>query len=197
MNVVDFSKELKSLYTAKRKPQEVVAGSGTFLSVDGQGAPGGQAFQQAMPQLYAVAYTMKFGLREAKGVDFKIGRLECLYLSPPKETPFKQWKWRFLLRIPDEFSAKDLNTVKKMLREKKGLDTSAVKRLRWKEGRAVQVLHVGPYDEVGPVYEQLDAFAREHGLVTACPAHEIYLSDPRRVAPEKLKTIVRLSAKKG
>jgi hypothetical protein len=197
MNVIDFSKELKGLYTAKRTVQEVLAGAGAFLAVEGQGKPGGDAFQQAFQQLFPVVYTLKFALREAKSLDFKVGKPECLYLSPPHETPIDQWQWRLLIRIPDEYSPQDVSAVKRAVREKKGLDVAAVKRVRWKEGRAVQVLHVGPYDEVAPAYEQLAAFAREQGLAVAGPAHEIYLNDPRRAAPEKLKTILRLAVKKA
>lgn len=158
--------------------------------------PGGEAFQAAIQQLFPVVYTLKFGLRDEKQLDFKVGKLECLYLSPPGQTPMDQWQWRLMMRIPDEFSAKDLATAKKTVREKNGTDTSAVKRLRWKEGRAVQVLHVGPYDQVAPSYQLLHAFAVEQGLAIArCAAHEIYLNDPRRTAPEKLKTICRMPVK--
>jgi hypothetical protein len=195
MQTLDFSKQFKELYTAKTKPQQVVAGAGTFLAADGQGRPGGDEFQEAMPQIFSLAYTLKFGFREEKSLDFKVGRVECLYLSSPHETPIDQWQWRVLIRIPDEFSAKDVTAAKKMLREKKGLDASKVKRIRWKEGRTVQVLHVGPYDQVGQTYEQLCGFARENGLATTFPGHEIYLNDPRRTAPEKLKTIVRMPVK--
>jgi hypothetical protein len=197
METTDFSKTLKDLYTATRKVKEVVADSGTFLAVEAQGAPGGDAFQNAIMCLYSTVYTMKFGMKEQGTLDFKVGKLECLYLSVPGKTPMSQWCWRMLLRVPDEITAKDLTQVRKAIAERKQLDTSAVKRLRWKEGRAVQVLHVGPYDQVGQTYRQLHAYAAEHGLAVTGPAHEIYLSDPRRVAPEKLKTIVRLPVKRA
>ena len=147
--------------------------------------------------IYSVAYTMKFALKEQGTLDFKVGKPECVYLSGPFCGSKAPWRWQIMLRIPDEVTAKDVTATKKVLREKKGLDTSAVKRLRWKEGRALQVMHVGPYDEVGAIYEQLGVYAAEHGLKVAGPGHEIYISDPRRVAPEKLKTIVRLGVKKA
>ena len=197
MQSIDFARTLKDLYTAARKVKEVLAETGTFFAVEGEGTPGGEAFQHAIQCLFSTAYTVKFALKQQEAVDFKIGKLECLYLSDPAETPMPQWRWRILLRVADAVTAKDLAQAKKVLRDKKGLDASTVKRIRWKEGRAVQVLHVGPYDQVGQTYGQLQAYAEQHGLVTRCPAHEIYLSDPRRTAPEKLKTIVRLPVKKG
>jgi hypothetical protein len=193
----DFAKTLKDLYTAAPKVKEVAADNGTFFAVDGVGAPGGEAFQQAVQALYNVLYTVKFTLKLAGTLDFKVGKLECLYLSDPKQTPMHQWKWRVLVRVPDEVAAKDLAQAKKAVREKKGIDASQVKRLRWKEGRALQLLHVGPYEAVGSAYERLDAYAKEQGLAIHCAAHEIYLNDPRRTPHAKLKTIVRLPVKRA
>ena len=193
MKSIDLAKDL---YTATRKVKEVAAGAGTFLAVEAAGEPGGEAFQNAIMALYSTAYTMKFALKEQGTLDFMVGKLECLYLAGPFCKPKSPWRWRLMVRIPDEVTTKDVTGTKKVLRKKKGLDNSAVKRLRWKEGRALQVMHVGPYDEVGATYEQLGVYAAEHGLKVVGPAHEIYLSDPRRVAPEKLKTIVRLGVKK-
>jgi hypothetical protein len=197
MQTIDFGKTHKQVYTATRKIQEVTADAGTFLAVEGQGAPGGETFQKAIQALYSTAYTLKFTLKMQGTLDFKVGKLHCLYLSDPAKVPMDQWQWRMLLQIPEEVTAKDLTEAKKAIREKKGLDASGVRRIRWKEGRAVYVLHVGPYDQVGDTYRALGAYAAEHGLNLAGPAHEIYLNDPRRTAPEKLKTIVRLPVKKG
>jgi len=197
MPPIDFAKSLKDLYRATRNVQEVVADRGVFLAVEGQGPPGGEAFQAAIQALFPVVYTIKFTLKRAGTVDFKVGALECLYLSCPDETPMHQWRWRLLLRIPEQVTSAALAQTKRALREKKGLDATAVTRLRWKEGRAIQVLHVGPYDAVSQTYAALHAYAAEHGLAACGPAHEIYLSDPRRTAPEKLKTIVRLPVKRG
>jgi hypothetical protein len=197
METIDFSKLLKDLYTATQRPKEVRALAGTFLAMDGQGAPGGEAFQQAVQALYSAVYTLKFALKHEGVVDFKVSKLECLYFSEPHKTPMDQWQWRFLVRVPEEVTSKALTQTKKSLREKKGLDLTKVKRIRWKEGPALQVLHVGPYDQVEGTYCLLESYAQEHGLAIKGPAHEIYISDPRRVAPEKLKTIIRLGVEKG
>jgi len=196
MATIDFTKSLKDLYTATKTIQEVRPGTGTFLAVDGQGEPGGTAFQDAIRDLYTVAYTLKFACKLGGGCDFKVNKLEGLYFSDPAATPKAQWQWRLLVRIPDEVSSKHVADARRAVREKKGLDVASVKRLRWKEGPALQVLHVGPYDQVGPTYAQLEAFAQAEGREVSCPAHEIYLSDPRMTPPERIKTIVRLAVKK-
>jgi hypothetical protein len=192
MEIIDYSKTLKQLYTATTEIQEVNVETGIFLAVEGQGEPGGEVFQNRIQCLYATAYTLKFTLKYDGVLDFKMGKLECLYLSEPAKTPMKEWRWRFLLRVPEGLTPQHLAQAKKSLKERKGLDAAVVKRIRWKEGRALQVLHVGPFDQVAATYARLVAYAQQHGLQTQCAGHEIYLSDPRRVAAEKLKTIVRL-----
>jgi hypothetical protein len=194
----DGDRALKELYTATRKVKEVTAAGATFLAADGEGPPGGDRFQALVPQLYAMAYTIKYALKFAGREDFKVGRLECLHLiDDPARTPKESWRWRLLIRISPAATTGDLRKAAKTLRARKGLDTSGVKRLAWTEGRAAQTLHVGPYDQVGEAYARLESFARENGLAAGRPGHEIYLSDPRRVAAERLKTIVRLPLRKA
>ncbi len=193
---IDFAKIHKDLYTAKDKIKEVSAGKAVFLSCEGQGAPGGAAFQEAIQKMYSLVYTTKFMLKKEDGLDFGISRLECLYPGGDyARSPKSEWRWQLLIRIPEEVSEIDLKAARAQVMVKHSLDTSAVKRWTWTEGRAIQVMHVGPYDEVGRTYQALDGFARANGLTATCPGHEIYISDPHRVAPEKLKTIVRLSVK--
>jgi hypothetical protein len=195
---IDFSVTHKDLYTAQRKVKEVTAGRAVFLSFSGQGEPGGPDFQKAIEQLYSVVYTVKFTLKFAGQLDFAISKLECLYhVDKPESTPMSEWRWQMLIRIPDAVKEGDLKKARTEINKKKQLDTSGVKRITWKEGRCVQVMHVGPYGAVGASYSQLGEYARDKSLTLGCPAHEIYISDPRRVAPEKLKTIVRLSVTSG
>lgn len=189
---VDFRKLHPELYRESRDIAEVRAAKGVFLAVDGVGAPGSQAFQDAIGALYALAYTTKFTLKNAGLGDFTVPALEGLYFDDPATVQQGQWHWRLQLRIPDQVTARVLADVRKALAEKKGLDTSAVKRITWAEGRALQVLHLGPYDQVGSVYERLAAEAASRKLSCAGPGHEIYLNDPRRVAPGRIKTIVRM-----
>ena len=174
----------------------MTAEKGTFLAVDGQGEPGGAAFQDAIGQLYSIAYTTKFTLKFAGVIDFAVAPLGCLWYDDPREVPLSEWHWRLLIRVPDEITAAHIRDARTTIMERKGLETGGVKRRIWNEGRSLQLLHVGPYDQVGPCYEQLFDHAVSIGCEGGPPCHEIYLSDPRRVAPERLKTIVRVPIKK-
>jgi len=193
MRPVDFSQQHKELYHATRRVQEVTAERGVFLAVDGQGAPGGPEFHQALEHLYTVAYTLKAQLKAAGTGDFKVPKLECLwFVDDPQRTGPSQWKWRALLRVPQSVTPAHLKAARKAVAERKGWDLRDVRRVSWREGRALQLLHVGPYDAVAPAYQALgEAAAHSHYRVRG-PAHEVYLNDPQRTAPDKLRTIVRL-----
>jgi hypothetical protein len=161
--------------------------------VRGQGAPGGPQFQESIQKLYTLAYTLKFSVLKSRGADFAVPCLECLWhIDEPSALPVEEWKWQLLIRVPEQVTAEDLTTAGRLILEKKQLDTSAVERLVWEEGPCLQVMHVGPYDQVGRAYCALFEHVRENNLVQNGPCHEIYVSDPRRVAPEKLKTIARM-----
>jgi hypothetical protein len=194
---IDFAKTHKELYTATRKVKEVVADKGTFLSVKGKGEPGGKIFQDAIGELFTLVYTTKFTLKFAGTMDFAVGKLECLWPEDPSKLPPAEWTWQLLIRIPDTLTSSELAQVRKDILAKKQVDTKEVKRITWKEGRCLQVMHVGPYNEVGPIYQQLCEHAVGLGLEATGPGHEIYISDPRRVAPAKLKTIIRMPVKKS
>jgi hypothetical protein len=189
---VDFKKLYPDLYRESQDIADVRAGRGVFLAVEGVGTPGDQAYQDAIGALYALAYTAKFTFKKAGLGDFAVAALECLYFDDPATTPKEQWRWRLQLRIPEDVTAAALGEIRKALAEKKGLDTRAVKRIAWAEGRALQALHVGPYDQVGTVYQRLMSEATARGLTCNGPGHEIYLNDPRRVPPNRIKTLVRM-----
>jgi hypothetical protein len=144
METIDLRKSLKELYRAKETPEELVIPTGTFLAGDGEGAPGGARFQRAIEQLYSVAYTLKFSLKGAGILDFKVPNLECLWFGDPNKTPIPEWRWRLLIRVPASVTEAHLCDARRRVQEKKGIDTSAVKRITWEEGRSIQALHVGP-----------------------------------------------------
>lgn len=190
---VDFSRSHKALYTATTKVKEVMADKATFLSLEGKGEPGGAAFQSAIGQLYSLAYTTKFMLKHSGKIDFAVGKLECLWpMEKLDAIPRAEWPWQLLIRIPDQVTGSDLKKARQEVLERRGLDTSAVRRWIWKEGRCMQIMHVGPYDQVARAFQQLDGYVRSMGLQTKSPGHEIYMNDPARVPPARLKTIVRL-----
>jgi hypothetical protein len=189
----DLSKSHKDLYTATSKVKEVMADKATFLSFEGKGEPGGAAFQSAIQQLYSLAYTTKFMLKNGGKIDFAVGRLECLWQMDKLEAvPREEWPWQLIIRIPDQVTEADLQKARREVLERRHLDTAPVRRWTWKEGWCVQIMHVGPYDQVADSFRQLDEHASSVGLQTRCPGHEIYMNDPGRAAPAKLKTIVRL-----
>ena len=197
MERVDLKKEHRDLYAATAKVKEVRPGAGTFLAADGVGEPGGGGYQEALEKLFALAYTAKFRLKKARVLDFGVPNVECLWYDDPKEKPMSEWRWRLLIRIPDGVTEEHLAEARAELAERKGLDASSVRRIEHVEGRALQTLHVGPYQELGSTYARLAAAAEETGLVLEGPGHEVYLSDPRRTDPAKLKTIVRMPVKGG
>ncbi len=195
---IDFAVTCKDLYSATAKIKEVTADQAVFLSTEGIGEPGGAVFQNAIQQIYSLAYTTKFRLKFSGKLDFAVGKLECLWHGNDFEnTPKSEWHWQLLIRLPREVTEKDLGSAREEVRNKRQIDASGVRRWTWKEGRCLQVMHIGPYDAVSEVYRRLDAHAKGMGLISSCPGHEIYISDPRRVAPEKLKTIIRLPVKRA
>jgi hypothetical protein len=193
MEKVDLLSKLRNLYTASRHVQEVTADRGTFLCLDGKGQPSGDAFQEALDLLWTVTYLTKANLRKAGRLDFKVPKAECRWLvRDPHKTLSSEWHWQLMLRVPDELSNADLKEARKTLLERNGRDASAVRRLSWREGRALQLMHVGSHDVIDEAYAKLRAKADQLGYRIKGPGHEIYINDPWRAAPNTLKTIVRL-----
>jgi hypothetical protein len=195
MDTIDLKKQHKQLYQAKETPAQVMAPDCAFLAIDGVGRPGGETYQQAIQTLYSTAYTMKFALKGAGVLDFKIPNLECLWLSHPGQVSVDEWKWRLLIRVPDAITVEHVQESRAQLLKKKGIDASNLRLIRWKEGPSIQILHIGPYDDVADSYQTIEMFAQTHELQLGESGHEVYLSDPRQTAPEKLKTIIRIPLK--
>lgn len=181
---VDLMKEHKAEYAAARNPSLVLVGAGRYLAIDGEGEPGGAEFQAAIEALYALAWALKMTRRFGGLDDFKVGALEGIYLS--------RREWTLLLRVPSFVTKTELKkTAAGLVRKGKAELVRRVELRALKEGRCAQVLQVGPYELIARTVEDLERFGRKHGLACAGPLHEIYLSDPRRVAPAKIRTIVR------
>jgi hypothetical protein len=194
METIDLMRQHKHLYHATAEVQPVNAEPGVFLAVDGQGAPGGPEFGEAIGRLYTVAYVLKYQRKEAGGPTFKVPKLECLWhLEDATHADPATWRWRVMLRIPAGISAAQVRAAREAAAGRKGQDLSDVERITWDEGTALQVLHVGPYDEVGATYEALNGAAKRLHYDVRGPAHEVYLNDPDRTEPRKLKTVVRLA----
>ncbi len=199
---LDLYKLHKDEYITPQTPTLVKCKSGKYLTIDGQGAPGGEVFTERLGLLYAVAFTIKMEKKFA-GQDYKVCGLEGLWWGPqggadfltePRET----WCWKLILRVPDFITAQDLKAAIAAVKEKgKGDEAGDVRLEKINEGLCLQALHVGPYATEMHTLARMRAFARENGLCFHGQHHEIYLSDPRRAAPEKMRTILRLPIKRG
>ncbi len=194
---IDICKLYKEEYSAYRKPTLVNANLGLYLTIEGQGAPGSEAFTDRIGALYGVAYTVKRTRKSLGEQDYTIGKLEGQFWCEGEQcmatAPKEVWLWKLLIRTPDFVSQKDLDEAAAVLRKRgKGEYAGLVKLERLSEGDCVQMLHVGPYDKEPETISLMKAFAESKELALSGRHHEIYISDPRRVAPEKLKTILRL-----
>jgi len=199
MTKIDLSKEHKQLYTAKTEPALVDVPELNCLMIDGQGDPNsGTGFQEAMGALYALAYTTKFSLKKQDPAkDFKVMMPEGLWWNRDDGTfnpeHKETWRWTLLMVVPDFVSAKAIAAARDEIRAKKkqspGLNKVRLERFR--EGKSVQIMHIGPYADEPPTIAKMHQRAAELGLKLRGKHHEIYFGDPRRTKPEKLKTILR------
>ncbi|WP_221030819.1 GyrI-like domain-containing protein [Actomonas aquatica] len=191
---IDLFKSLKTEYASPRQPRLINTSPGRYLSLTGSAVPGSEAYGAHVADLYAVAYTMKFRAKLHGGLDYAVGKLECIWLSlPDARDATTGWRWQLLMRVPDAIGEDDLaTTIDALIDKKKPESVRDVQLVALHEGRCVQMLHVGPYDREPETFALMAEFAAAEGLSTAGGHHEIYLSDPRRVEPDRLKTILRL-----
>jgi hypothetical protein len=195
---IDYKRELGELYAPGKEPAIVEVPELNFLMIDGHGDPNSApAYSEAIEALYTLSYTAKFALkRSPAGLDFAVMPLEGLWWTPDMasfSTAEKSaWDWTVMIMQPEQVSEEVFEQALQSARSKKQL--AAFDRLRlesFAEGLSAQVMFIGPYAEEGPTIQRLHAYIAEQGYELAGKHHEIYLSDPRRCAPEKLKTIIR------
>jgi hypothetical protein len=186
-----YSKE----YVATKTPVLVEVGSATYLSIKGKGAPGGAAFTGAVGALYGVAFTVKMTRKFAGKPDYVVSKLEGLWptLKFGEPAPDKeQWTWQMMIRTPDFITEKEVKSaIAVLLKRGKTEEVQRVQIESLEEGLCVQSLHVGPYEKECCTLEIMKSVAEKKGMKFHGVHHEIYLSDPRRVDPAKLKTILR------
>lgn len=201
----DFKKEYKEFYMPKSKPEIVMVPKANYIAVKGKGNPNdeGGAYQQAVGILYAVAYTLKMSYK----TDYRIeGFFD--YVVPPLEGFWWQegvdgidysdkstFNWISVIRLPDFVTQKDFDWAVNTTQKKKHLDCSRAEFLTIDEGLCVQIMHIGPFDDEPATVSMMNAYLVENGyendLSDSRLHHEIYLSDARKVAPEKWKTVIR------
>ena len=194
---VDLKRELREYYAPKRTPALVEVPELTFLMIDGHGDPNVSVeYRDAVSALFAVSYAARFALKRAGVLDYGVMPLEGLWWVPNMSTfstaEKSAWDWTAMIVQPDDVTADVLADARASAAAKKALPALNRLRLeRFAEGPAAQVLHIGPYSAEGPTIAALHAFIADNGLERAGKHHEIYLGDPRRSAPDKLKTVIR------
>ena len=201
----DFKKEYKEFYMSKSVPEIVTVPKANFIAVRGMGDPNqeGGAYQSAVSILYAVAYTLKMSYK----TDYRIeGFFE--YVVPPLEGFWWQegvdgidygdkstFHWISVIRLPEFVTKKDFDWAVEEAARKKKLDCSLAEFLTIEEGLCVQIMHIGPFDHEPSTVALMDQHIAENGYANDMNEnrlhHEIYLSDARKVAPEKRKTVIR------
>ena len=199
MEKIDHRKLLKQFYAPSAKEVELVdIPAFNYLMVDGTGAPGGKEYVRAIETLYPVAYSLKFAVKRGPmAIDYRVLPLEGLWWADDM-TAFTEdgrkdeWKWTLMIMQPPLIDRSMVDLAGKQVAQKK--NPGSLNKLRFEsfsEGHCVQILHKGPFDEEGPNIEKLHTHIKELGKSLAGKHHEIYLSDMRRTAPEKLRTILR------
>jgi hypothetical protein len=195
---IDLKRQMRELYAAAREPTLVDVPELVFIMIDGHGDPNtSPEYSEAIEALYTLAYTAKFAVKRApEGIDYGVMPLEGLWWTPDMSqftTAEKSaWDWTMMIMQPDHVTTEVFEDARAKAAEKKPLDAIGRVRLeRFAEGPAAQIMHIGPYAAEGPTIQRLHAFIAEQGCERSGKHHEIYLSDPRRSAPEKLRTIVR------
>lgn len=201
----DFKKEYKEFYMPKSKPQIVDIPSMNYIAIKGKGNPNEKngAYQKAIGILYAIAYTLKMSYKTSYKIeDF------FEYVVPPLEGFWWQdnidgvdysnkdtFNWISTIRLPDFIKKQDFNWAVNQVVNKKHLDCSSVEFITIEEGLCVQIMHIGSYDNEPISVEIMDKFIKENGYINDISNtrlhHEIYISDPRKVEPSKMKTVIR------
>jgi hypothetical protein len=199
MKIIDYKKELKHLYKPSSKIVEIVeVPQMNFLMVDGEGDPNtSQSFSDAIEVLYPLSYTLKFMTKQGElGIDYGVLPLEALWWSDDMSafsTGNKDaWKWTVMIMQPEFITPAMVEEATKEVQKKKNpVSLPLVRFEAFTEGKAAQILHIGPFSAEGPTIAKVHTFIEDNGSLRTGKHHEIYVSDIRRAAPEKWKTIVR------
>jgi hypothetical protein len=195
---IDYKRELRDLYLPGRAPCLVDVPEMAFLMIDGHGDPNtATAYRDAIEALYGVAYAVKFAVKRGlSALDYSVMPLESLWWSDDMRSfaagDKSRWSWTAMIMQPEPATEEIVLTAIQQAGVKKSLPALAMIRYEhFAEGAAAQVMYVGPYKDEGPTIQALHAFIAEQGCKPVRKHHEIYLGDPRRSAPDKLRTVIR------
>ncbi len=199
MEKIDLKKELKAFYNPTHKEVTLIdIPKMNFIMIDGQGAPESPQFAQSIQALYPIAYTIKFDKKKAGGTDYGVMPMEGLFWADdmavfmPETADRNKWQWTLMIMQPDFITRKDFENAVAAAGKKK--DNPLIDKVRFEsytEGESTQIMHIGPYSAEGPNIQKLHQKIAGIGGKLTGRHHEIYLSDPRRAAPDKIKTVVR------
>lgn len=196
---IDLTKNQKALYFPSAKAPELVeVPSMAYLMLDGSGPPGSPVYQAIVSALYSLSYTLKFAVKKQQGIDYGVLPLEGQWWAPDGQD-FRMdvrdnWQWTMMIRQPEWVTAELIEAARAKVIDKGGDAAAEAAKARLEvldEGLAAQILHIGPYSAEPPVIQRLHAFVTEQGYRLRGKHHEIYMGDPNRTAPEKLKTVLR------
>ena len=197
---LDYKKEFPEIYKPSLKtPTIIKIPKMTYFMIDGTGDPNtSEEYKDIVQILYNISYTLKMKIikKETPDKDYVVPPLEGLWYMPKMDEwsmeDKEKWQWTMMIRIPDFIEDTQIKKALKILKETK--NPSFFSKLRYEqydEGTCVQIMYLGPYDEEPPTIKKMHQFAEKNGYILNGHHHEIYLSDPRRIEPERLKTILR------
>lgn len=198
MQKINWKKQDKALYNSPSKTFKLIEiPAMQFLMIDGSGDPNtAQAYKEAVQTLYKVSYTLKFASKNAGILDWVVAPLEGLWWAEEMQDfsldSKDEWLWTMMIRQPDRIQIEDVQSAIETIESKGELfDPGGLRLEHFHEGMCVQILHLGPYDAEAPTIARMHTYISENGYKPRGKHHEIYISDPNRTAPEKLKTILR------
>jgi len=196
MTKTDLFKIHKADYVAAKEAVLINIAQANYIAISGIGAPGQDVFTEAIEALYAIVYTVKMTRKKNDNDDFVICKLEARYWSDNNEclstTDKSQWHWQLMIRTPESVKNSDLKQAASVLVSKgKTLRVKDVELVKHQFGPCIQMLHIGAYEEEPSTIEKMLAFAKQQRLTIGYQHCEVYISDPRRVPVERLKTILR------
>lgn len=192
---LDLRKTLKPFYSPRGAVELVKIPPMKVIMVDGKGDPASKTFQEAVGILYGLTYTLKFQCKRLLKRDFSVIALEGLWWMKGAGfdlTKRNEWLWTMMIVQPDFVTDRMFSEAANELRLRRnpaGLERARLES--FDEGYCIQIMHVGPYSAEAESIARLGAYANEHGYVMTGKHHEIYLGDPRRSAPSKLRTVIR------
>lgn len=196
MEKVDLKKELRAFYNPSAKEVSIVdVPDMNFLVIDGEGSPSSSKYMEAIQTLFPLAYALKFIIKKGRGIDYGVMPLEGLWWMDDMtqfSTDHKgEWKWTAMIIQPKYVTEADYKAAIEQVGKKKLPALDKVRFECFHEGKAAQIMHIGPFSAEGPNVQKIHAAIKASGHQLSGKHHEIYLNDPSKTAAEKLKTVLR------